>query len=152
MSARNRMSFDLVERLDKSPAPAITPALLKRIFSFLTPYTPYLVASFGVIVLSSGLSVAPSLLTGQIIDRGLLAGDLPLLIRLVALSFLLLVVSSGLGLLESWPELAVRRLLLLRMTLLGYDDPLFLLVGSTDDREKWITERYPQMEVYDLTE
>ena len=102
MSARNRMSFDLVERLDKSPAPAITLALLKRIFSFLTPYTPYLVASFGVIVLSSGLSVAPSLLTGQIIDRGLLAGDLPLLIRLVALSFLLLVVSSGLGLLESW--------------------------------------------------
>ena len=59
---------------------------------------------------------------------------------------------SALGLLESWPELAVRRLLLLRMTLLGYDDPLFLLVGSTDDREKWITERYPQMEVYDLTE
>ena len=59
---------------------------------------------------------------------------------------------SALGLLESWPELAVRRLLLLRMTLLGYDDPLFLLVGSTDDREKWITERYPRMEVYDLTE
>ena len=59
---------------------------------------------------------------------------------------------SALGLLESWPELAVRRLLLRRMTLLGYDDPLFLLVGSTDDREKWITERYPQMEVYDLTE
>ena len=102
MSARNRMSFDLAERLDKSPAPTITLALLKRIFSFLTPYTPYLVASFGVIVLSSGLSVAPSLLTGQIIDRGLLAGDLPLLLRLVALSFLLLVVSSGLGLLESW--------------------------------------------------
>ena len=102
MSVRNHMTFDLAERLDNAPAPTVTTALLKRIFSFLKPYTPYLVASFGVIVLSAGLSVAPSMLTGAMIDKGLLAGDLELLCRLVLLSLGLLVVSSGLGLLETW--------------------------------------------------
>ena len=100
--SRNRISFDLAERLDKAPAPTVTLSLLGRIFSFLKPYTAYLVASFGVIVLSAGLGVAPSLLTGAIIDKGLLAGDLALLCQLVLLSLILLVVSSGLGLLESW--------------------------------------------------
>ncbi|MBQ4578077.1 MAG: ABC transporter ATP-binding protein [Clostridia bacterium] len=100
--SRNRISFDLAERLDKAPAPTVTFALLGRIFSFLKPYTVFLVASFGVIVISAGLGVAPSLLTGAIIDKGLLAGDLALLCQLVLLSLILLVVSSGLGLLESW--------------------------------------------------
>ena len=100
--SRNRISFDLAERLDNAPAPKVTTALLKRIFSFLTPYTLYLVASFSVIVISAGLGVAPSLLTGAIIDKGLLAGDFALLCQLVLLSLVLLVASSGLGLLESW--------------------------------------------------
>ncbi|MBR5537644.1 MAG: ABC transporter ATP-binding protein [Clostridia bacterium] len=100
--SRNRVSFDLAERLDNAPTPKLTVSLLKRIFSFLTPYTPYLVASFSVIVVSAGLGVAPSLLTGAIIDKGLLAGDFALLCQLVLLSLLLLVVSSGLGLLEGW--------------------------------------------------
>lgn len=102
MSARNRISFDLAQRLDNAPAPKVTFGLLRRIFSFLKPYTRLLVASFAVIVISSGLGVAPSLLTGAIIDRGLLAGDFSLLCQLVLTALLLLVVSNGFGLLESW--------------------------------------------------
>ena len=102
MSARNRISFDLAQRLDNAPAPKVTFGMLRRIFSFLKPYLRLLVASFAVIVVSAGLGVAPSLLTGAIIDKGLLAGDFALLCQLVLLSLVLLVVSSGLGLLESW--------------------------------------------------
>jgi len=102
MSARNRISFDLAQRLDNAPAPKVTVDLLRRIFSFLKPYTRLLVASFAVIVVSSGLGVAPSLLTGAIIDKGLLAGDFSLLCQLVLTALLLLVVSNGFGLLESW--------------------------------------------------
>ena len=102
MSARNRISFDLAQRLDNAPAPKVTFGMLRRIFSFLKPYLRLLVASFAVIVVSAGLGVAPSLLTGAIIDKGLLAGDFSLLCQLVLLSLVLLVVSSGLGLLESW--------------------------------------------------
>ena len=102
MSARNRISFDLAQRLDNAPAPKVTFGMLRRIFSFLKPYLRLLVASFAVIVVSAGLGVAPSLLTGAIIDKGLLAGDFALLCQLVLLSLVLLVVSSGLGLPESW--------------------------------------------------
>lgn len=102
MSVRNRISFDLAQRLDNAPPPKVTVGLLRRIFSFLKPYTRLLVASFAVIMVSAGLGVAPSLLTGAIIDKGLLAGDFALLCQLVLLSLLLLVVSNGLGLLESW--------------------------------------------------
>lgn len=102
MSVRNRISFDLAQRLDNAPAPKVTFGMLRRIFSFLKPYFRLLVASFAVIVVSAGLGVAPSLLTGAIIDKGLLAGDFALLCQLVLLSLVLLVVSSSLGLLESW--------------------------------------------------
>ena len=102
MSVRNRISFDLAQRLDSAPAPKVTFGMLRRIFSFLKPYLRLLVASFAVIVVSAGLGVAPSLLTGAIIDKGLLAGDFALLCQLVLLSLVLLVVSSSLGLLESW--------------------------------------------------
>lgn len=102
MSVRNRISFDLAQRLDSAPVPRITLDLLRRIFSFLKPYDRLLVASFAVIVISAGLGVTPSLLTGAIIDKGLLAGDFALLCQLVLLSLLLLIVSNGLGLLESW--------------------------------------------------
>ena len=102
MSVRNRISFDLAQRLDNAPAPKVTFGMLRRIFSFLKPYFRLLVASFSVIVVSAGLGVAPSLLTGAIIDKGLLAGDFALLCQLVLLSLVLLVVSSSLGLLESW--------------------------------------------------
>lgn len=102
MSVRTRISFDLAQRLDSAPVPRITLDLLRRIFSFLKPYDRLLVASFAVIVISAGLGVTPSLLTGAIIDKGLLAGDFALLCQLVLLSLLLLIVSNGLGLLESW--------------------------------------------------
>lgn len=52
-----------------APAPKVTLGLLRRIFSFLKPYTRLLVASFAVIVASAGLGVAPSLLTGAILEN-----------------------------------------------------------------------------------
>lgn len=59
---------------------------------------------------------------------------------------------SALRLLEDWPRLAVRRYLCHRAAMLGYDDPRLLLVGRTEDRERWIAEQYPQLEVIDLTD
>lgn len=57
---------------------------------------------------------------------------------------------SALRLLDHWPELAVRRLLLRRMSLFGYDDPMLLLMAYTNEREAWIRERYPHLQVIDL--
>lgn len=59
---------------------------------------------------------------------------------------------SALGLLEGWPDLAVRRLLMRRAALWGYDDPLFLLVAHTDERVQWLRERYPHLQMTDLSD
>ncbi len=79
---------------EKRNRPKLTPALLKRILSWLKPYW----MQFGLVLIcitASGLlAVVPSLLTGKMIDQGLYEGNVALLIRLALLSLLVLVVSS----------------------------------------------------------
>ena len=55
-----------------------------------------------LIILSSALSLFPSLLTGRIIDDGFIGGDFDLLIRLVGLSFAVLIASNLIDVLNSY--------------------------------------------------
>ena len=71
---------------EKANTPKVTGALLKRIFSYLKPYRGQLTGVLLCIVVSATLSTLPSILTGRIIDEGLIAGDLPVLVRLILLS------------------------------------------------------------------
>lgn len=87
---------------EKAQRPKITGALLKRIFSYLLPYTPQLILVVVLIILSSAFSLLPSLLTGRIIDEGLIGGNYNTLVKLIGLSFLVLVLSNLLGLLNSY--------------------------------------------------
>ena len=59
---------------------------------------------------------------------------------------------SALRLLDNWPELALRRLVDARTALWGYEDRTLLLMAGTDEREAWLRERYPHLEVLDFTE
>ena len=58
---------------------------------------------------------------------------------------------SALRLLDNWPELALRRLVDARAALWGYEDRTLLLMAGTDAREAWLRERYPHLEIMDLT-
>ena len=60
---------------DKQNRPKITAQLLKRIFSYLLPYWKQLAVVIITIIVSSILSVYPTLLTGRIIDEGLIGKD-----------------------------------------------------------------------------
>ncbi len=71
---------------EKANAPKVTLALLKRIFSYLWPYWKQLVIVLGCIVISSAFSLLPSVLTGRIIDEGLIGRDMKMLIILIVLS------------------------------------------------------------------
>ncbi len=71
---------------EKANTPKVTGALLKRVFSYLKPYRGQLTGVLLCIVVSATLSTLPSILTGRIIDEGLIAGDLPVLVRLILLS------------------------------------------------------------------
>ena len=84
-NGRNVNKFFLTEE-EKANRPKVTGALLKRVFSYLVPYWKQMVIVLGCIVLSSVLSLLPSVLTGQIIDRGLIDRNLNMLITLILLS------------------------------------------------------------------
>lgn len=87
------------EKLNK---PEISSALLKRIFSYLVPYWPRLTLVFLAIIVSSIFGLLPPLLTGRIIDEGLISMNYTILLQLIALSFGVVVISNLIGVLESY--------------------------------------------------
>lgn len=87
---------------EKQSSPKITLPLLKRMFSYLEPYWKQLIVSVLAIILSSIFSVFPTILTGRIIDEGLLQQDMPVLLRLIGLSFGVLIVANLISVLESY--------------------------------------------------
>ena len=91
---------------EKKNAPKVTPALLKRVLSYLRPYWRQLLLVLGCIVVSSVCSLFPSILTGRIIDEGLIGRNLGALIRLILLTLALNLganlISVGETYLNSW--------------------------------------------------
>ena len=65
---------------EKANRPKVTLPLLKRIFSYLIPYWKQLVIVLVCIIVSSVLGLLPSVLTGRIIDEGLIGQNLKMLI------------------------------------------------------------------------
>ena len=65
---------------EKANRPKVTLPLLKRIFSYLLPYWKQMVLVLFCIVLSSVLGLLPSVLTGRIIDEGLIGRNLRMLV------------------------------------------------------------------------
>ncbi len=74
---------------EKQNAPKVTGALLSRVFSYLRPYWKQLLLVLGCIAVSSVCSLFPSILTGRMIDEGLIGRNLGALVRLILLSLAL---------------------------------------------------------------
>ena len=82
--------------------PKVTGALIKRIFSYLKPYKAQLLFVLISILCSAVLTLMPSVLTGRIIDDGLIAKNLNKLIFYIALSFGVTLLANLIGILESY--------------------------------------------------
>jgi len=87
---------------EKANAPKVTWPLLKRIFSYLIPYWKQLAIVLGCIVISSILGLLPSVLTGRIIDEGLIGQNLRMLIILIIASLGVSLGSNLIGVAESY--------------------------------------------------
>lgn len=87
---------------EKQNRPKVTKAFLWRILSYLLPYWPRLALVFAAIILSSLLGLLPPLLSGRIIDDGLLGRDFPLLVQLILLSFIVLIIANLINVLENY--------------------------------------------------
>ncbi len=97
---RGRSSF-LTEE-EKENRPRITAAFLKRILSYLRPFWKQLALVTLTILLAAVLRLIPAILTGRIIDEGLIGRDLNRLVLLIGLSLGITVLSNLSGLMESY--------------------------------------------------
>ena len=82
--------------------PKVTAKLLKRIGSYLLPYWKQFTLVILAIILSSIFGLLPALLTGRIIDEGLIGRDLDALVWLIVISFSVTVGSNLIKVLESY--------------------------------------------------
>ncbi len=87
---------------EKKNKPKVTKELLLRIFSYLKPYRKQLLLVLTAILCSAVMSLMPSVLTGKIIDEGLIAQDLHKLILFILLSFGVTLAANLIGILESY--------------------------------------------------
>src|SRR5690554_1103479 len=97
---RGARGFLTEEELQNKPK--ITAKLLKRIFSYLLPYWKQFIVVIVTIVTSATLGVYPTLLTGRIIDDGLIGKDFRILVTLILASFGIMAASNLVGVLQSY--------------------------------------------------
>ena len=87
---------------EKASQPKVTKELLARVFSYLKPYGKSLLLVLVCIAASSFLTLLPSILTGRIIDEGLVKRDLAALVRYILLSLAVTLGANLIGVAESY--------------------------------------------------
>lgn len=97
-----RFSRGYLTEEEKNNRPKVTFALLKRIGSYLKPYWKQMIIVFLAIFIATFLNLMPAVLTGRIIDEGLIGKDMSALIRLILLSLAVFAGANLIGILESY--------------------------------------------------
>ncbi len=102
MSQRGMRGNRYLSEEEKKNKPKVTKKLLIRIASYLKPYAFQMTLVLVLIALSSSFSLLPSIITGKIIDEGLLKQDLGVLIQLILLSLAVTVGAQLINVLQSY--------------------------------------------------
>ncbi len=87
---------------EKKNRPKVTKELLARIFSYMKPYRKQFLLVLCSILVSSIFSLLPSVLTGKIIDEGLIGESMAKLVTFILLSLAVTVAANLIGVLESY--------------------------------------------------
>ncbi len=102
MGGRGPMGRGYLTEEEKANKPKVTWPLLKRIFSYLLPYWKQLAVVLLCIIVSSVFGLLPSVLTGRIIDEGLIGQNMKMLIVLILASLGVSFASNLIGVGESY--------------------------------------------------
>ena len=102
MGGRGPMGRGYLTEEEKANKPKVTWPLLKRVFSYLLPYWKQLAVVLLCIIVSSILGLLPSVLTGRIIDEGLIGRDMRMLVILIIASLGVSLGSNLIGVGESY--------------------------------------------------
>ena len=106
---------------EKANRPKVTWPLIKRILSYMKPYTVQFLLVFVAILLSAWVGLQPSLITGRIVDEGLIGEDMALLVQLLLLAFGMLALSHVIGVAESYINAWISRRIIFDMKNEMYD-------------------------------
>lgn len=87
---------------EKQNRPKVTWPLIKRILSYLKPYWKQMAVVLLCIIVSSVLGLLPSVLTGRIVDEGLIGRDMPKLVTFILISLAVTFGSHLIGVAESY--------------------------------------------------
>lgn len=87
---------------EKAAQPKVTSELIKRVLSYLKPYWKQFILVLFCIGVSSIFGLMPSILTGKIIDEGLIGQDLRLLIIYIVMSLAVTLGANLIGVAESY--------------------------------------------------
>ena len=87
---------------EKQNRPKVTWPLIKRILSYLSPYWKQMAIVLLCIIVSSVLGLLPSVLTGRIIDEGLIGRNMRMLVTLILVSLGVTLGSHLIGVGESY--------------------------------------------------
>lgn len=87
---------------EKANQPKITFALVKRVMSYLKPYVLQLLLVMVCILISSILKLLPSIITGKIVDEGLIGRNLRALVYYILASLLASFMGNLIGVAESY--------------------------------------------------
>lgn len=102
MPPGDRMGSRFLTEEEKKNRPKVTPELLKRVFSYLRPYTKQLILVLLCIITSSFFNLLPTVITGKILDEGLLKRDLRSLVYYIVLSLIVTLLASLIGVVETY--------------------------------------------------
>ncbi len=97
-----RKSRGFLTEEEKNNKPEVNLMLLRRIGKYLLPYWKQMSLVLIAILLSSVFSLLPSILTGRIIDDGLIGQDLNILTMLIIISLGVTLISNLIGVFESY--------------------------------------------------
>ena len=82
--------------------PKVTKPLLKRILSYLKPYWLQFLFVFIAIIIAAVVGLAPSIITGKIVDQALIGQDLGYLVQLLLIALAAMLASQLIGVLENY--------------------------------------------------
>ncbi len=97
-----RLGPGVLTEEEKKNKPKVTKELLLRIFSYLKPYKKQMALVLLAILVSAVLTLLPSVLTGRIVDEGLIAKNMQKLILYILLSFGVTLLANLIGIGESY--------------------------------------------------
>lgn len=97
-----RMGPGFLTEEEKANQPKVTGALLKRVFSYLVPYWKQFSLVLVCLLVSSVFTLLPSILTGKIIDDGLIGRNMKALLTLILLSLAVTLGANLIGVAESY--------------------------------------------------